>query len=69
MSFLLCMGFMIGVPITMAGAAVISGLLARFPWLALVGAGLLGATIVLASGMVPGRVMRTKRAVQSWRSP
>ena len=30
------------VPIIIAGAAVISGLLARFPWLALVGAGLIG---------------------------
>ena len=40
--FLMCMGLIISVPIIIAGAAVISGLLARFPWLALVGAGLIG---------------------------
>ena len=36
------MGLVISVPIIIAGAAIISGLLARFPWLALVGAGLIG---------------------------
>jgi YjbE family integral membrane protein len=40
--FLMAMGLIISVPIIIAGAAVISGLLARFPWLALVGAGLIG---------------------------
>jgi YjbE family integral membrane protein len=40
--FLMCMGLVISVPIIIAGAAVISGLLARYPWLALVGAGLIG---------------------------
>jgi YjbE family integral membrane protein len=40
--FLICMGLVISVPIIIAGAAVISGLLERFPWLALVGAGLIG---------------------------
>jgi YjbE family integral membrane protein len=40
--FLMCMGLIISVPIIIAGAAVISSLLARFPWLALVGAGLIG---------------------------
>jgi YjbE family integral membrane protein len=39
---LICMGLIISVPIIIAGAAVISGLLARFPWLALVGAGVIG---------------------------
>jgi predicted tellurium resistance membrane protein TerC len=36
------MGLIISVPIIIAGAAIISGLLARFPWLALVGAALIG---------------------------
>jgi YjbE family integral membrane protein len=40
--FLMCMGLVISVPIIIAGAAVISSLLARYPWLALVGAGLIG---------------------------
>jgi YjbE family integral membrane protein len=40
--YLMCMGLIISVPIIIAGAAVISGMLARFPWLALVGAGLIG---------------------------
>jgi YjbE family integral membrane protein len=40
--FLICMGLVISVPIIIAGAAFISSLLARFPWLALVGAGLIG---------------------------
>jgi YjbE family integral membrane protein len=40
--FLMCMGLIISVPIIIAGAAIISGLLARFPWLALVGAALIG---------------------------
>jgi len=40
--FLICVGLIISVPIIIAGAAVISSLLARFPWLALVGAGLIG---------------------------
>ena len=39
---LMCMGLVISVPIIIAGAAVISGLLSRFPWLALIGAGLIG---------------------------
>ncbi|HTR88247.1 MAG TPA: YjbE family putative metal transport protein [Reyranella sp.] len=40
--FLICMGLVISVPIIIAGAAVISGLLERFPWLALIGAALIG---------------------------
>jgi len=40
--FLMCMGLVISVPIIIAGAAIISGFLKRFPWLALVGAGLIG---------------------------
>lgn len=40
--FLMCVGLVISVPIIVAGAAVISGMLARFPWLALIGAGLIG---------------------------
>jgi YjbE family integral membrane protein len=40
--FLMCMGLVISVPIIIAGAALISSLLGRFPWLALVGAGLIG---------------------------
>jgi YjbE family integral membrane protein len=40
--FLICAGLIISVPIIIAGAAIISGLLARYPWLALVGAGLIG---------------------------
>jgi len=40
--FLMCMGLVISVPIIIAGAAIISSLLQRFPWLALVGAGLIG---------------------------
>jgi YjbE family integral membrane protein len=39
---LMCMGLVISVPIIIAGAAVISNLLSRFPWLALIGAGLIG---------------------------
>jgi YjbE family integral membrane protein len=40
--YLICMGLIISVPIIIAGAAIISGLLNRYPWLALVGAGLIG---------------------------
>jgi len=40
--FLMCMGLVISVPIIIAGAAIISSLLQRYPWLALVGAGLIG---------------------------
>jgi YjbE family integral membrane protein len=40
--FLMCMGLIISVPIIIAGAAIISAMLQRFPWLALVGAGLIG---------------------------
>ena len=39
---LICLGLIISVPIIIAGAAIISGLLKRYPWLALVGAGLIG---------------------------
>jgi len=39
---LMVMGLIISVPIIIAGAAVISNLLTRFPWLALIGAGLIG---------------------------
>ena len=39
---LMVLGLIISVPIIIAGAAVISNLLARFPWLALIGAGLIG---------------------------
>ena len=57
--FLMCMGLIISVPIIIAGAAIISGLLARFPWLALV-----GAMIVLAIGMIIGRI-RQRRSKSS----
>jgi YjbE family integral membrane protein len=40
--FLMCVGLVISVPIILAGATVISSMLRRFPWLALVGAGLIG---------------------------
>jgi YjbE family integral membrane protein len=39
---LMCMGLVISVPIIIAGAAVISKFLARYPWMAYVGAGLIG---------------------------
>ena len=39
---LITAGLLISIPIIIAGAAVISSLLARYPWLALVGAGLIG---------------------------
>jgi predicted tellurium resistance membrane protein TerC len=39
---LMVLGLIISVPIIIAGAAVISNLLTRFPWLALIGAALIG---------------------------
>jgi YjbE family integral membrane protein len=40
--YLICAGLVISVPIIIGGAALISSLLHRYPWLALVGAGLIG---------------------------
>jgi len=40
--FLMCAGLIISVPVIIAGAAIISSLLARYPWLGLIGAGLIG---------------------------
>jgi len=58
--FLICMGLVISVPIIIAGAAIISGLLARFPWLALIGAGLIG--------WIAGEVIADDKSVQGWLS-
>ena len=72
--FLMCMGLIISVPIIIAGAAVISGLLARFPWLALVGAGLIGwsrakSSPVKVAVRSSGRTARWSRSCNLVRLP
>jgi YjbE family integral membrane protein len=57
--FLMCMGLVISVPIIIAGATVISGMLARFPWLALIGAGLIGW---IAGDVISGEGRRAEMA-------
>ena len=39
---LICVGLVISVPVIMLGAAIIASVLDRFPWLAMIGAGLIG---------------------------
>ena len=54
---LIVIGLMISVPVIMLGAAIIAGVLDRFPWVGVVGAGLIG---VIAGGVIAdeGRVLR-----------